>query len=498
MTATNGIGLLPTTIGMWKRRRVFSRSLFPVPDFEWENYIHDQQINDRGIRLDMELVEEAIRCDTQSRAKLMQKMQQLTELENPNSIAQMKQWLMNNGLETESLDKKAVTEMLKTAPGELGEVLSLRQELAKSSVKKFVAMQNAVCSDSRARGLIQFYGANRTGRHAGRLIQLQNLPQNHFPDLAEARSLVKFVDFDSLAALYESVSAVLSELIRIAFVPNPGCKFIVVDFSAIEARVIAWLAGESWRNDVFVTHGKIYEASASQMFRVSIEEITKGSPLRQKGKIAELALGYGGSVGALKAMDALNMGLNEEELQPLVNAWQTANPNIVKLWWDVDRTAKKAVKERVPAQIHGIHFGVESGILFITLPSGRCLAYVKPRIGINQFGSDCVTYEGVGNTKKWERIESYGPKFVENIVQAISRDILCHAVQTLRHCEIVMHVHDEIVFEADLRMSLDAVCRQISRAPDWAETATEVIARGDLHQADMDTGCGRSGRYPWR
>ena len=441
---------------------------FPVPDFEWENYIHDQQINDRGLRLDMGLVEEAIRCDTQSRAELMQKMQRLTELENPNSVTQMKQWLLDNGLETESLDKKAVTEMLKTAPGELGEALSLRQELAKSSVKKFVSMQNAVCADNRARGLIQFYGANRTGRYAGRLIQVQNLPQNHLPDLAEARNLVKSGNFDSLAVLYDSVPAVLSELIRTAFVPKPGCKFIVADFSAIEARVIAWLAGESWRNDVFATHGKIYEASASQMFRVPVEEITKGSPLRQKGKIAELALGYGGSVGALKAMGALDMGLNEDELQPLVNAWRTANPNIVKLWWDVDRAAKKAVKERIPAQIHGIRFGVESGILFITLPSGRRLAYIKPRIGINQFGSDCVTYEGVGNTKKWERIESYGPKFAENIVQAISRDILCHAMQTLRHCEIVMHVHDEIVVEADLRMSLDAVCQQMSRTPDWA------------------------------
>ena len=444
-------------------------SKFPVPDEEWENYVLDQEINDRGIRLDMDLVKEAIRCDRRSRMELMRVMQELTDLENPNSVSQIKGWLAENGLDTETLGKNAVTQLLKTAPEDLGEVLTLRQDLAKSSVKKYTAMAQAVCSDGRARGLLQFYGANRTGRFAGRLIQVQNLPQNHLPDLAQARQLVKAGAFDMLETLYDSVPAVLSELIRTAFVPEPGYRFIVADFSAIEARVIAWLAGETWRNEVFATHGKIYEASASQMFRVPIEEITKGSLLRQKGKIAELALGYGGSVGALKAMGALEMGLKEEELRPLVNAWRAANPNIVKLWWDTDRAATTAMKQRVRQESHGVMFEYRSGFLFITLPSGRHLAYVKPRIGENRFGSDCITYEGIGGTKKWERIESYGPKLVENIVQAISRDILCYAMQTFRHCRIVLHVHDEIVLEADPRMSIEAVCEQMSRTPSWAK-----------------------------
>lgn len=444
-------------------------SKFPVPDEEWENYVLDQEINDRGIRLDMDLVNEAIRCDRRSRMELMKVMRELTDLENPNSVSQIRGWLAENGLDTETLGKNAVTQLLKTAPEDLGEVLILRQDLAKSSVKKYTAMAQAVCSDGRARGLLQFYGANRTGRFAGRLIQVQNLPQNHLPDLAQARQLVKAGAFDMLETLYDSVPAVLSELIRTAFVPEPGCRFIVADFSAIEARVIAWLAGETWRNEVFATHGKIYEASASQMFRVPIEEITKGSLLRQKGKIAELALGYGGSVGALKAMGALEMGLKEEELRPLVNAWRAANPNIVKLWWDTDRVATTAMKQRIRQESYGVMFEYRSGFLFITLPSGRRLAYVKPRIGENRFGSDCITYEGIGGTKKWERIESYGPKLVENIVQAISRDILCYAMQTFRHCRIVLHVHDEIVLEADPRMSLEAVCEQMSRTPSWAK-----------------------------
>ena len=441
---------------------------FPVPDIVWDEYVHDQQINDRGIRLDMDLVDAAIDCDSRSKAELMQKMQQLTALDNPNSVTQMKEWLAKNGLETDTLGKAAVKELLKDAPPLLGNVLTLRQQLAKSSVKKYTAMKNAVCSDGRARGLLQFYGANRTGRWAGRLIQVQNLPQNHLPDLSQARQLVKHGDFNALAMLYDSVPEVLSELIRTAFVPKPGCKFIVADFSAIEARVIAWLAGETWRNEVFATHGKIYEASASQMFRVPIDEITKTSPLRQKGKIAELALGYGGSVGALKAMGALEKGLSEEELQPIVNAWRSANPNIVRLWWDVDRAAIKAVRDRVSTEVRGIGFCYQSGFLFITLPSGRRLAYVKPRIEPNRFGNDSVTYDGVGTMKKWERIDSYGPKFVENIVQAISRDILGYAMRTFRHCDIVMHVHDEIVIEADMRMSTEVVCQQMSRTPPWA------------------------------
>ncbi|MGE0903684.1 DNA polymerase [Dehalococcoides mccartyi] len=444
-------------------------SKFPVPDTVWEEYAHDQEINDRGVALDMALVRNAIRADACSRTELTRLMKELTDLDNPNSVQQMKQWLADNGMETDSLGKKVVTELLKDAPEPLGKVLSLRQQLAKSSIKKYQTMENAICADGRARGMFQFYGANRTGRWAGRLIQMQNLPQNHLSDLEEARWLVHDGDFAALELLYENIPDVLSQLIRTAFVPKDGYKLIVADFSAIEARVIAWLAGERWRNDVFATHGKIYEASASQMFHVPIEEVTKGSPLRQKGKIAELALGYGGSVGALKAMGALEMGLSEDELRPLVSAWRSANPNIVKFWWDVDRAAMKAVRDRTMTETHGIRFGYQSGMLFITLPSGRRLSYVKPRIGTNQFGSDCVTYEGVGGTKKWERIESYGPKFVENIVQAISRDILSFAMQTLRHCSIVMHIHDEVVIEAGPEMSAEILCQQMSRTPPWAE-----------------------------
>ena len=442
---------------------------FPVPDTVWEEYAHDQEINDRGVALDMALVRNAIKADARSRTELTRLMKELTDLDNPNSVQQMKQWLADNGMETDSLGKKVVTELLKDAPEPLGKVLSLRQQLAKSSIKKYQTMENAVCADGRARGMFQFYGANRTGRWAGRLIQMQNLPQNHLIDLEDARWLVHDGDFAALELLYDNIPDVLSQLIRTAFVPKDGYKLIVADFSAIEARVIAWLAGERWRNDVFATHGKIYEASASQMFHVPIEEVTKGSPLRQKGKIAELALGYGGSVGALKAMGALETGLFEEELRPLVSAWRSANPNIVRFWWDVDRAAMKAVRDRTVTETHGIRFGYQSGMLFIVLPSGRRLSYVKPRIGTNQFGSDCVTYEGVGGTKKWERIESYGPKFVENIVQAISRDILSYAMQTLRHCSIVMHIHDEVVIEAGPEMSAEILCQQMSRTPPWAE-----------------------------
>lgn len=450
-------------------------SKFPVPDSVWNEYALDQEINDRGVALDMTLVRNAISADERSKAKLTRLMKEITGLDNPNSVAQMKQWLAYHGLETDTLGKKAVAELLKTAPEPLGRALSLRQQLAKSSVRKYQAMENAVCADGRARGMFQFYGANRTGRWAGRLIQMQNLPQNHLPDLEQARALVRNGDFDALELLYDSVPEVLSELIRTAFVPKPGRKFIVADFSAIEARVISWLAGETWRNEVFATHGKIYEASASQMFRVSIEKITKGSPLRQKGKIAELALGYGGSVGALKAMGALEMGLSEDELQPLVTAWRVSNPHIVRLWWNADKAAIQAVRDRTVTEIrrpgsgHGIRFACQSGMLFITLPSGRRIAYVKPRVGTNRFGSDCVTYEGVGGTKKWERLESYGPKFVENIVQATSRDILCYAMRAQRHCSIVMHVHDEMIIEADRRMSAKVLCEQMSRTPPWAE-----------------------------
>ena len=444
-------------------------SKFPVPDFLWEEYHLDQEINDRGIQLDMVLVEQAIAIDERSREELSAKMRQLTALENPNSVQQMKEWLTKHGLEVDSLDKKAVKELLKTAPPELAEVLELRRQLAKSSVKKYQAMQNAVCADGRARGMFQFYGANRSGRWAGRLIQLQNLPQNHMAHLEDARSLVRSGDYALLSTLYDSVPEVLSELIRTAFVPRDGYKFIVSDFSAIEARVLSFLAGESWRLKVFAENGDIYCASASAMFHVPVEKHGQNAHLRQKGKIAELALGYGGSVGALKSMGALEMGLSEEELQPLVDAWRTSNPNIVQLWWDVDNAVKTTVRQRLDTETHGIRFRYRSGMLFIVLPSGRQLCYVKPKMGTNKFGGDSVTYEGVGSTKKWERIESYGPKFVENIVQAISRDILMYAIRTLSHCFIVGHVHDELIIECSMDVSLDAVCEQMGRTPPWIE-----------------------------
>ena len=442
-------------------------SKFPVPDFLWEEYHLDQEINDRGIQLDMVLVEQAIAIDERSREELSAKMRQLTALENPNSVQQMKEWLTKHGLEVDSLDKKAVKELLKTAPPELAEVLELRRQLAKSSVKKYQAMQNAVCADGRARGMFQFYGANRSGRWAGRLIQLQNLPQNHMVHLEDARSLVRSGDYAMLSTLYDSVPEVLSELIRTAFVPREGYKFIVSDFSAIEARVLSFLADEPWRLKVFAENGDIYCASASAMFHVPVEKHGQNAHLRQKGKIAELALGYGGSVGALKSMGALEMGLSEKELQPLVDAWRTSNPNIVQFWWDVDNAVKTTVRQRLDTETHGIRFRYRSGMLFIVLPSGRKLCYVKPKMGVNKFGGDSVTYEGVGSTKKWERIESYGPKFVENIVQAVSRDILMYAIRTLSHCFIVGHVHDELIIECSMDVSPDAVCEQMGRTPPW-------------------------------
>jgi DNA polymerase len=457
-------------------------SKFPVPEEVWNEYHLDQEINDRGVSLDMPFVNEAIKMDSRSRSELLQKMKRLTDLDNPNSVAQMKNWLSDQGLETDSLGKKVVSELIQTAPPDLKEVLELRQSLAKSSVKKYSAMENAVCADGRARGMFQFYGANRTGRWAGRIIQLQNLPQNHLPDLEQARSLVHYGDYEALEMLYDSIPEVLSELIRTSFIPTLGRKFIVADFSAIEARVIAWLAGEKWRQQVFESGGDIYCASASQMFGVPVEKHGVNGHLRQKGKIAELALGYGGSVGALKAMGALEMGLNEDELQPLVTAWRTTNPNIVRLWWDVDKAAMKAVRERTFTETHGIRFSYQSGMLFITLPSGRRLSYVKPRIGTNMFGSDCITYEGIGGTKKWDRIDSYGPKFVENIVQATSRDLLCYSMQALKDYNIVIHVHDEIVIEADMETSSEAICNQMSHTPPWAKG---LLMRADGYETNF-------------
>lgn len=442
---------------------------FPVPDAVWDEYHLDQEINDRGILVDMPFVEQCIEIDRVSRDSLTAAMQELTELDNPNSVVQMKGWLADNGLETDTLGKKAVAALMKEAPDHLAEVLALRQQLAKSSVKKYQAMQNSVCADNRVRGMFQFYGANRTGRFAGRLVQLQNLPQNHMFDLAEARGLVRCGDYDALDMLYDDIPDTLSQLIRTAFIPTVNKTFIVADFSAIEARVIAWFAGEAWRSEVFKNGGDIYCASASQMFGVPVEKHGVNGHLRQKGKIAELALGYGGSVGALKAMGALEMGLTEEELPDLVSAWRQSNPNIVRFWWDVDSAVKKAIKEKTTQSTHGVSFCCRSGMLFIQLPSGRVLSYVKPRMGENKFGGESVTYEGVGGTKKWERLESYGPKFVENIVQATSRDILMYAMQTLRCCSIVAHVHDEVIIEADPRMSLEAVCEQMARVPAWAE-----------------------------
>lgn len=457
-------------------------SKYPVPDSVWEEYHLDQEINDRGVGLDMELVRQAIQMDGRSRSELTQAMKELTSLDNPNSVQQMKQWLADNGVETDTLGKKAVAELLKTAPPQLQKVLTLRQQLAKSSVKKYQAMETAVCADGRARGMFQFYGANRTGRWAGRIIQMQNLPQNHLDDLSEARGLVRCGDFDALEMLYEDVPDTLSQLIRTAFVPQENRKFIVADFSAIEARVIAWLAGEKWRQDVFAEGKDIYCASASQMFGVPVEKHGVNGHLRQKGKIAELALGYGGSVGALKAMGALEMGLQEDELPALVSAWRQANPKIVQFWWAVDRAVMDAVTRKTTTKTHGIIFSARNGMLFITLPSGRNLAYVKPKIGENRFGGDCITYEGVGGTKKWERLDSYGPKFVENIIQATSRDLLCYAMQTLRCCSIVMHIHDEVVIEADRRMSLQAVCDQMGRTPPWAKG---LQLRADGYETDF-------------
>ena len=454
---------------------------YQVPEFLWDEYHLDQEINDRGIALDMELVENAIKFDEISKQKTSDELQRLTNIENPNSVMQMKEWLNDKGVEMDSLGKKQVCEMIKDAPKEIVDVLELRQQISKSSVKKYLAMKNAGCVCNRARGMFQFYGANRTGRWAGRIIQLQNLPQNHIEDLKDARELVKYGDYEAFETLYD-VPDTLSQLIRTAFVPRKDMKFIVADFSAIEARVLSFLAGEKWRMDVFANNGDIYCQSASTMFNVPVEKHGVNGHLRQKGKIAELACGYGGSVGALKAMGAIEMGLQEEELEPLVKSWREANPHIVEMWWAVDRAIKNAIRNRVTTETHGLKFIYKSGMLFIELPSGRRLAYVKPKIGINQFGSESVTYEGVGATKKWERLESYGPKFVENIVQAISRDILCYAMQRLSYCFIVGHIHDEIIIECSKEMSLEKVCEQMGETPPWIKG---LLLRADGYECEF-------------
>lgn len=457
-------------------------SRFPVPDFLWQEFYLDQTINDRGIEIDHLFVESAIRLDQEVKTHLMDELKHVTGLENPNSVLQMRSWLKEHGLEMESLGKKEVAKELKTVGKELVEVLRLRQQLAKSSVKKYTAMKNAACMDYRERGMFRFYGANRTGRFAGRLVQLQNLPQNHLPDLDEARSLVKQGNVEALEMLYEDIPDTLSQLIRTAFIPRTGFKFIVADFSAIEARVLAWLAGEKWRMRVFAEGKDIYCSSASQMFGVPVEKHGVNGHLRQKGKIAELALGYGGSVGALKAMGALDMGLNEDELQPLVDAWRSSNPMVTTLWWDVDRAVKQCVHEHVSVRTHNIVFTYKSGFLIIELPSKRCLYYVKPRVEENKYGGESVTYEGVGSTKKWERLESYGPKFVENITQAIARDILLYAMQTLKEYRIVAHVHDEAIIEADKSVSVQSVCELMGRTPPWAEG---LLLRADGYECEF-------------
>ena len=454
-------------------------SKFPVPDFVWDEYHLDQEINDRGIMLDMNVVENAIAFDEKSKTELMIAMQNITNLDNPNSVVQMKQWLSDNGIEAESLGKKDVAAMIKNTDGDVAAALKLRLQLAKSSVKKYQAMQNAVCKDGRAHGMFQFYGANRSGRWAGRLIQLQNLPQNHMNDLAEARELVRIGDYETLELLYDDIPDTLSQLIRTVFIARPGYKFVVSDYSAIEARVLAHLAGESWRSKVFAEGEDIYCASASQMFGVPVEKHGVNSHLRQKGKIAELALGYGGSVGALISMGALDMGLTEDELQPLVDSWRASNPNITAFWWNVDNAVKTAIKMKIPTAVNGIKFLCRSGMLFIKLPSGRILSYVKPRIGENRFGGESVTYEGVGSTKKWERIESYGPKFVENIVQAVSRDLLCFAMRNLSHCFICGHVHDELIIECSQDVDYKSICHVMSRSPDWMP---DILIRGDGYE----------------
>ena len=441
---------------------------YSVPDFIWDEYHLDQEINDRGILVDITLVENAIEIDAKTKLSLRSRMQGVTGLENPNSVMQMKDWLSGKGIETESLDKKAVKELLPDADADVADVLSCRQQLAKASVSKYRAMEKAVCADGRARGMFAFYGANRTGRWAGRIIQLQNLPQNHMDDLAEARSLVRDGNFEALELLYDNIPVVLSELVRTAFIPKPGYRYVVSDFSAIEARVLSFLAGEQWRINVFREGKDIYCASAAQMFGVPVEKHGVNSHLRQKGKIAELALGYGGSTGALTSMGALEMGLTEEELHPLVTAWREANPNIVRFWWDIDAAVNKAVMYKTSVTERGFRFYYQSGMLFIDLPSGRRLSYVKPKIGINRFGSDCVTYEGI-NLGKWTRLETYGPKITENLVQALARDILAYAMKTLKDLFIVGSVHDELIIECPPDASLQAVCEQMGRTPPWIQ-----------------------------
>lgn len=457
-------------------------SRFPVPDFLWKEFYLDQEINDRGILVDMQLADKAIGLDAEAKEELTAEMKRLTGVENPNSVYQLLDWLETQGYKSDSLGKTQVQELIKTAKEPVKSVLQMRLQLSKSSVKKYTAMKNTACSDNRARGMFSFYGASRTGRWAGRNVQLQNLPQNHLPDLTEARELVKYSSFEDIQMLYDDVPDTLSQLIRTAFIPRQGMKFIVADFSAIEARVIAWLAGEEWRMKAFANGEDIYCASASKMFGVPVVKHGENGHLRQKGKISELACGFGGSVGAMKAMGADSLGLSDTELKQIVTDWREASPHITELWWAVDRAVKKAVKEKTATKTYGLLFSYEAGFLFIRLPSGRRLAYAKPYIGKNKFGGESVTYMGINAQKKWDRLESYGPKFVENCVQGIARDLLMYSMQTLSQYFIVGHIHDEMIIECPKDTKLDEICQQMARTPDWAKG---LLLRADGYECSF-------------
>ena len=440
-------------------------SKFPVPDSLWKEYWACEEVNDLGVAIDPDLPGKCMEIDAICREKALKELQNLTELANPNSVAQLKRWLLDNDVDAPSLGKKEVSELLSGCGDDtVRRVLELRQLTSKSSLKKYEAMKACACPDGRVRGMFRFYGANRTGRFSSKFIQLQNLPQNHLPDLEQARALAVKGDVDALETLYGNVPDVLSQLVRTAFVPSEGHRFLVADYSAIEARVIAWLAGEKWRLELFENDGDIYCASASRMFGVPVEKHGANSHLRQKGKIAELALGYGGSVGALTAMGALELGLKEDELKPLVDAWRTANPAIVGFWWEVDSCVRKAIKEGGPVYLGPLAFECRSKCLFITLPSGRKLAYPKPCV--TEGG---ITYVGLTPAKKWGRIESYGPKFVENIVQATARDLLVNAILNLKGKGVCMHIHDEAVVDAAEDVALDEVITAMESKPEWAE-----------------------------
>ena len=457
-------------------------SRFPVPDFLWKELYLDQEINDRGILVDMQLADKAISLDAEAKEELTVEMKRLTGVENPNSVYQLLDWLETQGYKSDSLGKAQVQELIKTAKEPVKSVLQMRLQLSKSSVKKYTAMKNTACSDNRARGMFSFYGASRTGRWAGRNVQLQNLPQNHLPDLSEARELVKYGSFEDIQMLYDDVPDTLSQLIRTAFIPRQGMKFIVADFSAIEARVIAWLAGEEWRMKAFANGEDIYCASASKIFGVPVVKHGENGHLRQKGKISELACGFGGSVGAMKAMGADSLGLSDTELKQIVTDWREASPHITELWWAVDRAVKKAVKEKTATKTHGLLFSYEAGFLFIRLPSGRRLAYAKPYIGKNKFGGESVTYMGINAQKKWDRLESYGPKFVENCVQGIARDLLMYSMQALSQYFIVGHIHDEMIIECPKDTKLDEICQQMARTPDWAKG---LLLRADGYECSF-------------